>query len=77
MEQNQIIGLSLILIGLLIMTVFTWLIFRLKNGSKKEINFKANNQESQSIWQFTKKNFPVFLALFGLIMSVTGLMMMF
>ncbi|WP_338985354.1 hypothetical protein [Spiroplasma endosymbiont of Diplazon laetatorius] len=77
MEQNQIIGLSLIILGLIIMAIFSWLIFHFKNGKKASANFNSKNSESQTVWEFTKKNFPVFIALFGLIMSITGFMMMF
>ncbi|WP_339021205.1 hypothetical protein [Spiroplasma endosymbiont of Atherix ibis] len=77
MIQNQIIGLSIFLIGLLIMVIFGWLIFYLKNKNKNNLNFNSRNQESQTIWEFTKKNFPIFIALFGLIISITGAIMMF
>ncbi|AUB31224.1 LPXTG cell wall anchor domain-containing protein [Spiroplasma floricola] len=77
MSQNQIIGLSIFLIGLLIMAIFGGLIFYFRNKNKNNSIFVAKNQESQTIWEFTKKNFPVFITLFGLIMSITGAIMMF
>ncbi|QHX36410.1 hypothetical protein [Spiroplasma sp. BIUS-1] len=77
MEEKQIIGLSLIILGLLIMAIFGWLIYRSKNSPKENSILNSKNKESQTIWEFTKKNFPVFLALFGLIMSITGLTMLF
>ncbi|ALD66078.1 hypothetical protein [Spiroplasma cantharicola] len=77
MEQNQIIGLLLIVIGLLIIIGFGYWAYYAKNKAKNNSNFKTGNQESQTIWEFTKKNFPIFVAIFGFIMAFTGLMMMF
>ncbi|AGR41866.1 hypothetical protein [Spiroplasma diminutum] len=75
MKSNQIIGLSLLIIGVLILISFLLLAYYVKNKSKA--SFKLNNKESQTIWEFTKKNFPIFFALFGFVMAFSGLMMMF
>ncbi|AVN64054.1 hypothetical protein CG003_01130 [Mesoplasma florum] len=76
METNKLLGLIIMIIGLLIMVIFGVLAFWVKNRSKIHDEFYRRNKESQTIWEFTKKNFPIFLSLFGFVMAFSGLMML-
>lgn len=76
MKTDNLIGLIILIIGLLIMVIFGVLAFWVKNRSKIHNEFYRANKESQTIWEFTKKNFPLFLALFGFVMAFSGLMML-
>ncbi|ATZ17882.1 hypothetical protein EMELA_v1c03110 [Mesoplasma melaleucae] len=76
MKTEQVIGLIIMIIGLLVMVIFGVLAFWVKNRSKIHDDFYRHNKESQTIWEFTKKNFPIFLALFGFVIAFSGLMML-
>ncbi|PPE05807.1 hypothetical protein [Williamsoniiplasma lucivorax] len=76
MNQNQIIGLSLLVIGILITLIFIGLFFWIKKQTERMSNFRINNQESKSVWEFTKKNFPLVLIVFGIMLVVAGISML-
>ncbi|WP_303662053.1 hypothetical protein [Williamsoniiplasma luminosum] len=72
---NQIIGISLTVIGLLMTILFIGLYFLIKKRSERFGNFKLNNQKSMNVWDFTKKNFPLVLIVFGIMLLVAGIAM--
>jgi hypothetical protein len=61
------------LICLIISAVITIIGFCLNFIMKKKRNrvLVLQSAESQTVWEFTKKNFWIFLALFFLVMTVT------
>jgi hypothetical protein len=74
-HKNLVVGTSLLVIGLVVAIALFILDLWLKNQKRKS-TFKSTNQESRTIWAFTKKNFLIFVVLFFLIMAITGLMML-
>ncbi|ASZ08970.1 hypothetical protein CK556_01185 [Mesoplasma chauliocola] len=76
MSTDKLLGLIIMIIGIILMVIFGVLAFWVKNRSKMHDEFYRVNKESQTIWEFTKKNFPIFMALFGFVMAFSGLMML-
>ncbi|WP_035358767.1 hypothetical protein [[Acholeplasma] multilocale] len=75
-NTNFVVGLSILIIGLILACIFfTWHFMAKKNSSKRG-DFAKKNRESEGVWEFTKKNFPIFTALFCLVLAFTGLMML-
>ncbi|QHX36133.1 hypothetical protein STIUS_v1c05790 [Spiroplasma sp. TIUS-1] len=66
------IWIGIMIVGLILAVVFGWLTWHINNQNNKYMNKK--NRESNSIWEFTKKNFPIFVTLFGVILFITALM---
>ncbi|PPE06459.1 hypothetical protein MCORR_v1c00870 [Mesoplasma corruscae] len=77
MTDQQIIGLSILVIGVILTIISSIWTYWIKNGNKIHNEFHQNNKESTSIWEFTKKNFPLFLTIFCFIMAFSGMLMMF
>ncbi|ATZ16785.1 hypothetical protein ELUMI_v1c00570 [Williamsoniiplasma luminosum] len=75
LENNKIIGISLIVIGLLMTLLFVGLYFLIKKRSERFNSFRQHNRESKNVWDFTKKNFPLVLIVFGIMLFVAGLTM--
>lgn len=70
-NTNFIIGLSLLIIGIICFClVLLWILWIKKHQANKEFN---TSNRSDTIWYFTKKNFPFFLLMFFLILGITGL----
>lgn len=66
------VWVSIMVVGLILAIVFGWLTWHLKNQENRGMS--KRNRESNTVWEFTKKNMPIFVALFGGILFVTGLM---
>ncbi|WP_338983248.1 hypothetical protein [Spiroplasma endosymbiont of Othius punctulatus] len=65
------VWIAIMIIGLILGVVFGWLTWHIKQKAR---GFQKTNRESNTIWEFTKKNFPMFVSCFGLVMFITGLM---
>lgn len=77
MSEQQIIGLSMMIIGLILMFIFGFLTYNINKKNKIHNNFYRANKESSSLWEFTKKNYPIFLTLFSFVLAFSGFMMLF
>ncbi|ATZ19019.1 hypothetical protein ESOMN_v1c06370 [Williamsoniiplasma somnilux] len=75
LNVNQNIGLIIMIIGIILCAIFTFLHFYFKNKTSRS-KFGTTNRESQSVWEFTKKNFFVFVALFSVVFIISGIAMM-
>jgi len=68
MSVMQITYLICLIISFVITIVGFCLNFIMKKKRNKVL--MLHNAESQTVWEFTKKNFWIFLALFFLVMTV-------
>lgn len=78
LSSNMIIGISLLVIGIVFSALFVFLTFWQKN-KQKHSSFGTYNRPSEDgiagIWNFTKKNFFIFVAFVFGIIAFVGLMM--
>ncbi|ATZ16649.1 hypothetical protein JN01_0130 [Entomoplasma freundtii] len=73
-QENFIVGLSLLITGLILGILTSFLMWFFKRRNRRN-TLKQYHHES-SWWGFIKKNFPLFLVLFFVVMAITGLAMM-
>ncbi|ASZ08968.1 hypothetical protein CK556_01175 [Mesoplasma chauliocola] len=75
MDRKIIIGLTVLLIGLAIAIIFAVIAFLSKKSIKKHDDFNTEKKRI-GMWDFTKQNLPLFISLFGLIISLTGIVLL-
>ncbi|EOA07261.1 Hypothetical protein, predicted transmembrane protein [Mycoplasma yeatsii 13926] len=62
------IGILVLLLG-----IFLWVRYRSNSKWSKNDSFEQRNRTSQTVWEFTKKNFPVLVVVMGVIFIVTSI----
>lgn len=66
------IWIGVMVVGIILTALFGWIAWNNRNRANRGMD--KRNRESNSVWEFTKKNFPIFVALFGCVLFVTALM---